>query len=139
MEAYLKTQELWEYVNLITEKPDELALPVTPAETAPDSVTATYNAAIATYNARQDELRAWYRADDKALGIIQLKLHDKLQYLVKATSNLTWMAIKSSFDQQGPTLIFVDFKAATNFQFNEKLEPAVQVAQLNNIVGQLHH
>ena len=26
-----------------------------------------------------------------------------------------------------------------NFQFNEKLEPAVQVSQLNHIVGRLHH
>ena len=94
---------------------------------------------MTAYNTRQDELRAWYRADDKALGIIQLKLHDKLQYLVKNTSNLTWQAIKSSFDQQGLASIFVDFKAATNFQFNEKLEPAVQVAQLNNMVGRLHH
>ena len=135
MEAYLKTQELWEYVNLITKKPEELTLPVAPAETALDSVTVTYNAQMTAYNMRQDELRTWYRADDKALGIIQLKLHDKLQYLVKSTSNLTWMAIKSSFNQQGPASIFVDFKAAPNFQFNEKLEPAVQATQLNNIVG----
>ena len=135
MEAYLKTQELWEYVNLETERPEELALPVALAETAPESVTVTYNAAMLAYNTRQTERRTWFRADDKALRIIQLKLHDKLQYLVKDTSNLTWQAIKSSFNQQGPASIFVDFKAATNFQFNEKLEPAVQVTQLNNIVG----
>ena len=135
MEAYLKTQELWEYVNLITEKPEDLALPSTPPAGALESVLATYNAAMTAYNTRQEELRTWYRADDKALGIIQLKLHDKLQYLIKNTSHQTWQSIKSSFDQQGPASIFVDFKAATNFQFNEKLEPAVQVAQLNNIVG----
>ena len=135
MEAYLKTQELWEYVNLKTERPEELTLPVAPAETAPESVTTIYNAQMLAYNTRQTERWTWFRADDKALGIIQLKLHDKLQYLVKDTSNLTWQAIKSSFDQQGPASIFVDFKAATNFQFNEKLEPAVQVTQLNNIVG----
>ena len=66
-------------------------------------------------------------------------MHDKLQYLVKNTSHRTWESLKSSFDQQGPASIFVDFKAATNFQFNEKLEPAVQVSQLNTIVGRLHH
>ena len=135
MEAYLKTQELWEYVNLITEKPEELTAPATPTAKASNSKVATYTAAKTAYDARQEELRAWYRADDKAVGIIQLKLHDKLQYLVKSTSHQTWQAIKSSFDQQGPALIFVDFNAATNFQFNEKLEPAVQVTQLNNIVG----
>ena len=135
MEAYLKTQELWEYVNLITKKPEELTSPTPPPAKATESAVTEYNAAKAAYNARQEELRTWYRADDKALGIIQLKLHDKLQYLVKNTSHQTWQAIKSSFNQQGPASIFVDFKAATNFQFNEKLEPAAQVAQLNNIVG----
>ena len=135
MEAYLKTQELWEYVNLITEKPEELTSPATPSSKATESEVATYSAAKKAYDDRQEELRDWYRADDKALGIIQLKLHDKLQYLVKNTSHRTWQSIKSSFDQQGPASIFVDFKAATNFQFNEKVEPAVQVTQLNNIVG----
>ena len=87
MEAYLKTQELWEYVNLITKRLEELTLPATPSAKATESEVATYTATKAAYDARQEELRAWYRADDKALGIIQLKLHDKLQYLVKNTSH----------------------------------------------------
>ena len=123
MEAYLKTQELWEYVDESTEKPDTIKEPTVPTLKATESEVATYDLMKKAYDDRLEEIRDWNRADDKAQGIIQLKLHDKLQYLVKSTSHRTWQSIKSSFDQQGPASIFVDFKAATNFQFNEKLEP----------------
>ena len=141
MEAYLKTQELWHYVTLAEgyTRPAELPLPAMPPAGATESVLVTFDANIKAYNDRQDELRTWDRGNDKALGIIQLKLHDKMQYLATDSANRTWLNIKASFNQQGSASIFVDFKAATNFQFNEKKEPAVQVAKLNNIVGWLQH
>jgi hypothetical protein len=57
---------------------------------------------------------------------------DKLQYLVKDTSLESWANIKSQFDVSGPAAIFVDFKYVINFKFDERKEPSVQVAELNN-------
>ena len=57
MEAYLKTQELWEYVNLITKKPEELTLPTAPPAKVTESVVTEYNTTKAAYDARQEELR----------------------------------------------------------------------------------
>ena len=71
MEAYLKTQELWEYVNLITEKPEELTLPATPSSKATESDVATYTAAKKAYDDRQEELR------------------DLLQSLITSTTSLS--------------------------------------------------
>ena len=42
MEAYLKTQELWEYVDLSTEKPEAIAEPATPSSKATEDEAATY-------------------------------------------------------------------------------------------------
>jgi hypothetical protein len=88
-----------------------------------------------------DEQRAvqmiWDTADEKALGIMQLRIADKLQYLVKNTARATWENIKKQFDVSGPAAVFVDFKWVINFKFDEKKEPAVQVAELNTCLNRL--
>ena len=96
MEAYLKTQELWQYITLAKgyTRPAELLLPVMPPAGAMESVLVTFDVAIKAFNNRQDELRDWDRGDDKALGIIQLKLHDKMQYLATDNANRTWLNVK---------------------------------------------
>ena len=50
MEAYLKTQELWEYVDLTTQKPDEIILPAAPSSKATESDVATYTTIKKEYN-----------------------------------------------------------------------------------------
>ena len=62
---------------------------------------------------------------------------DKMQYLKKSTAHRTWANIKDQFDKQGPASIFIDFRSAVNFHFKENKEPAIQVAELNTIVGHL--
>ena len=52
MEAYLKTQELWEYVDLTTEKPEDLTLPATPSSKATESEVATYDLVKKAYDDR---------------------------------------------------------------------------------------
>ena len=76
-------------------------------------------------------------ANDKSLGIIQLKMADKMQYLKKSTASRTWLNIKEQVDKQGLASIFVDFRSAVNFHFKENQEPAVQASGLNTIVGHL--
>ena len=142
MEAYLKTQELWYYVNGTIERPVRMDPPVDPAAgkdatKVSESAITKYVEAMKLYNENSDIIRAWDLANDKSLGIIQLKMADKLQYLRKSTAAGTWENIKEQFDKQGPASIFVDFRAAVNFHFKENQEPAIQVAGLNTIISHL--
>jgi hypothetical protein len=58
-------------------------VPESGSTTVAASATAAYKAAQKTYNEQRDVQIVW---DNKALGIIQLRMADKLQYLVKDTS-----------------------------------------------------
>jgi hypothetical protein len=142
MKAYLMSKELWYYVNGETKRPACVDAPVPPvpergSTTAGSSVTAAYEAALKTYNEQREVQIVWDRADNKALGIIQLRMADKLQYLIRDTSLQSWANIKSQFDVSGPAAIFVDFKFVINFKFDDRKEPAVQVAELNTRLNRL--
>jgi hypothetical protein len=142
MKAYLMSKELWYYVNGETKRPLCIDAPIVPvpeagSTTVASSATAAYKAALKTYNEQRDVQIVWDRADNKALGIIQLQMADKLQYLVKDTSLASWANIKSQFDVSGPAAIFVDFKYVINFKFDDRKEPAVQVAELNTRLNHL--
>jgi hypothetical protein len=87
MKAYLMSKELWYYVNGETKRPLCVDAPVPPvpergSTTIASSATAAYEAALKTYNEQREVQIVWDRADNKALGIIQLRMADKLQYLV---------------------------------------------------------
>jgi hypothetical protein len=142
MKAYLMSKELWYYVNGETKQPLCVDAPIQPvpesgSTTVAASATTAYKAALKTYNEQRDVQIVWDRADNKALGIIQLRMADKLQYLVKDTSLESWDNIKSQFDVSGPAAIFVDFKYVINFKFDERKEPSVQVAELNTCLNRL--
>jgi hypothetical protein len=142
MKAYLMPKELWYYVNGETKQPLCIDTPIQPvpesgSTTVAASATTAYKAALKTYNEQRDVQIVWDRADNKALGIIQLRMADKLQYLVKDTSLESWDNIKSQFDVSGPAAIFVDFKYVINFKFDERKEPSVQVAELNTCLNHL--
>jgi hypothetical protein len=142
MKAYLMSKELWYYINGETKRPSCVDAPVPPvpergSTTAGSSAIAAYEAALKTYNEQREVQIVWDRADNKALGIIQLRMADKLQYLIRDTSLQSWANIKSQFDVSGPTAIFVDFKFVINFKFDDRKEPAVQVAELNTQLNRL--
>jgi hypothetical protein len=142
MKAYLKSKELWYYVNGVKNRPScipELEPPI-PAEgstTILSSARLAYEATLKTYTEQRKIVLEWDTADDKALGIIQLQMADKLQYLVKGTACLTWENIQSQFDVSGLATIFVDFKYVINFKFDKRKEPSVQVAELNTRLNRL--
>ena len=86
MEAYLKTQELWYYVNGTIKRPYEIEHPADPVPAAGSttilkSVMDTYEAKMKIWKENFDKVREWDLANDKSLGIIQLKMADKMQYL----------------------------------------------------------
>jgi hypothetical protein len=77
MKAYLMSKELWYYVNGETKRPLCVDAPLPPvpeagSTTVASSATAAYKAALKTYNEQREVQIVWDRADNKALGIIQL-------------------------------------------------------------------
>ena len=105
------------------------------------SLTSTqkkaHKEALEAFVKANKEFMTWAKEDDKCLRLMQLKIADKLQYLVCKTAKETWESIKSQFDVSGPTAIFVDFRSAINFKFDERKDPSIQVAELNTRINHL--
>ena len=142
MEAYLKSKKLWYYVSGDTPAPSCIDQPAEPtplegSTTITSSQKAEYKELKKAYNEQYKICMAWNQIDDKALSLIQLKMGDKLQYLVKEKSEETWDNIKKQFDVSGPAAIFNDFKWIIEFKFDERKEPSIQVAELNTQLNRL--
>jgi hypothetical protein len=135
--AYLKTQGLWSYVLGVTLAPTEVAMPGSLRSSTPKSERLAHMAAMAEYKAAKTKADAWNMEDNKALGIILLKLTPSMQYLLKRYSKETWENIKKLFDTPGAAGMFVHFRAAINFKMDEKKDPSVQISKLQTAVDNL--
>ena len=137
--VYLKMQGLWSYVSGVTEEPPVVANPGTLHSGATPSETVTHKTLLKDYEAAKTKADAWniMIEDDKAMGIIALKLTPSMQYLLKKFSKETWENIKKLFDTPGAAGIFVHFRAAINFKMDEKKDPSVQISKLQTAVDNL--
>ena len=68
-----------------------------------------YEDELITFNTANEKFIKWNIEDDKALGSMQLRMINKLGYLIKENAMETWNNIKSQFDVSGPAAIFADF------------------------------
>ena len=142
MEALLKYKELWGYVSGDCVWPDASARPTEPS---PAEGTSTLSAAqkkahkdaMDAYVKANKDFMTWQKEDAKCLGLMLLKMIDKLQYLAGETAYDTWNNIKKQFDVSGPAVIFVDFRNVINFKFDERKDPSIQVAELNTRINHL--
>jgi hypothetical protein len=143
IEAYLRTQELWQYVNRTSVRPIVPPKPVIPIDATgtpygkTTSQMVAYRAAVDAYNTAFTTTGTWDIQDGKAMGIIQLKMNDSLQYLKQNYSRETWDNIYNQFATPGAAALFVDYKAAQNFVMTDKKDPSVQIAELNMIINHL--
>ena len=135
--AYLKMQGLWSYVSGITAEPAEVANPGSLHSGATPSEVVTHEKLLKDYDDAKTKAIAWGKEDDKAMGIIALKLTPSMQYLLKKYSKETWENIKKLFDTPGAAGIFVHFRAAINFKMDEKKDPSVQISKLQTAVNKL--
>ena len=91
MEALLKYKELWGYVSGDCVQPDAS---VRPTEPSPAEGTSTlspaqkkaHKDAMDTYVKANKDFMTWQKEDAKCLGLMLLKMIDKLQYLVGETA-----------------------------------------------------
>ena len=90
MEALLKYKELWGYVSGDCVRPDASPRPVDPS---PAEGTSTLTAAqkkahkdlMDAYIKANKDFMTWQKEDAKCLGLMLLKMVDKLQYLIGKT------------------------------------------------------
>ena len=132
MRAYLMSKELWGYVSGSVPQPKAANIPKKPTPN-PDTrmKKEAYDKQVLVFNEANEKFVKWGIEDDKAVGSMQLRMADKLGYLIRDTTFKTWNNIKSQFDVSGPAAIFVDFRYVINFKFDKKKDPSVQVAELN--------
>ena len=142
MEALLKYKELWGYVSGDCVRPEASERPTEPSlaegtSTLTNAQKKAHRDAMDAYVKANKDFMTWQKEDAKCLGLMLLKMIDKLQYLVGKTAYDTWNNIKKQFDVSGPAAIFVDFRNVINFKFNERKDPSVQVAELNTRINRL--
>ena len=142
MEALLKYKELWGYVSGDCIKPEASERPTEPSpEEGSSTLTSAqkkaHKTAMENYVKANKDFLTWQKEDAKCLGLMLLKMIDKLQYLVGETAYDTWNNIKKQFDVSGPAVIFVDFRNVINFKFDERKDPSIQVTELNTRINHL--
>ncbi|KAF8631363.1 hypothetical protein AX14_010945, partial [Amanita brunnescens Koide BX004] len=135
--TYLKMQGLWSYVSGITEEPPVVANPGSIRSGATPSEVTTHETLLREYEAAKTKADAWNIEDNKAMGIIALKLTPSMQYLLKEFSKETWENIKKLFDTPRAAGIFIHFRAAINFKMDEKKDPSAQISKLQTAVDNL--
>ena len=88
MEALLKYKELWGYISgdnvwpEASDKPKEPS-PVEGSSSLTSAEKKTHKDAIDAFVKANKDFMTWAKEDDNCLGLIQLRMVDKLQYLVR--------------------------------------------------------
>jgi hypothetical protein len=120
MQAFLRSQGLWNMVRGSEPNPPELA-----ADSKPEHIAF-----------HRKEHTDWSNRDNQAIGLIQLQLIDNLYDKVGATSFRTWKNLEESFGTLGLAIIHTDFKKAISFKLTGG-NPAPEIASLFTLFAHL--
>ena len=120
MQAYLRSQGLWNMVRGMQQNPPELG-----KGSKPDAIAL-----------RKKEKIEWSNCDEQVIGIIQLQLIDNLYDKVGLTSYQTWKNLEEAFGTPGLAIIHADFKKAINFTLSGS-NFAPEIANLYTLFAQL--
>src|ERR1700694_1822631 len=124
MKAYLRTQGLWQLVMGNEDKPEELpsgragqaARAATDTTPARDAIQAIPFPTAAELEARRKERQDWDNKDDRAIGIITLKISHSLRTHIVNEAATTWENLSTAFATPGPAAIFNDFAKVVNLR-----------------------
>jgi hypothetical protein len=104
MGDFLKFQELWRIVSGAFTR---LAVAVLPNQ------------------ANLDALAEWDTKDEKAQGILGLRLFPNLRTHLGATSTLSWATLDLAFGQPGISSIYADLQAALHVKISGSQNPLI--------------
>jgi Ser/Thr protein kinase RdoA (MazF antagonist) len=106
---------------------------------------ATYDAAMVTWRDTTHEqqvrnrkardkynkiVRELTENEEKALGLISMKLSPSLIHLIKDTARATWLTLKSEFRTIGAAGVYLDWMKLKEFQMTPNRDLSVQIGQL---------
>ena len=114
MTAFLRYKGLWQYVSGTKAGPSSLDESEKVALRADDTPKLVRDRLLAKKETWDD----FVVNDDKALGLITLKLTQSLRHYVKNTAQKTWTGLQDAFGKPGAAGIFVDFSAAIHWKVN---------------------
>jgi hypothetical protein len=116
MQAFLRSQGLWNMVRDSEANPPKLAEGAKPEHIA----------------FRKKERLDWSNRDDQAIGIIQLWLINNLYEKVGPTLWKAWKNLDDAFGTPGLVIIYADFKKAISSRLTGG-NPALEIASLNTL------
>ena len=131
LKAYLRSKGLWAYVNGSkmadwTESDQQSYL------------DPKIEASIKTKLADKWKLcQEWETEDDKALGVITMKLSPMLSSYVKGDSRTTWDDLKTMFGTPGVQAILNWFNNAIAWRFPTNKSPSESINELLDIFGKM--
>ena len=119
MAAYLKSSDLWEYVD-----GTEPEVQVPPAHADADVIAA---------------YKAWRSANNKAVGSILLRVNSAIQPEIITIDNATtmWNRLSALYDIVSIATIYKYFKEATSVRLDGVKHPQLQINRMANAVHQL--
>src|SRR6266571_5995335 len=143
MRAYLQSKECWLIVDGTKPRShkweqEEYSIPaVTEVEKGVEKVVKEATMAWRDTTKVTEEWLEWTEADNKALGIITLKLSPSLSMMIKKTAALTWAGLIKCFDQPGAAGVYVDFQKAIRWKFPQNKNPVQEIGDLMVIIDRL--
>ena len=116
MKAYLQSQEVWIMVLGTFEQPT-----------------------LASNRSNATEVFQWMQNDEKAQGIIRLRLSPQILLMMKdqTTSKGLWQEIKDIYGTSSAANIFADFKKAVNTRVPGDKHPAASIASIQSCFDNL--
>ncbi|HYT41908.1 MAG TPA: DUF4219 domain-containing protein, partial [Methylomirabilota bacterium] len=132
MRAYLQVKEMWQYVNGTIEQPKKYIQEERSMPASVDEKGKEVKPRLAWVDTDQVDLKftEWSKQDDKALGIMTLKISPSLTYLIELTASETWNAIEKRYGQPGAAGVYVDFMEAIHWEMPQNKNPAEELGSL---------
>ena len=84
-----------------------------------------------------NDWKAWCAKDNKAVGILMMKMKSELQTFIKYSARETWSTLQESFGKSGLPGIFADYKLFKNWQLNINDDPTISISEMEIITNHL--
>ncbi|KIL58647.1 hypothetical protein M378DRAFT_15423 [Amanita muscaria Koide BX008] len=129
--AYLRSQGLWHAVEVI--KPE-----LTKEESVARYAEKTTQIEKERIEAKYKDHKEWDEDDDKALGVIALKMNRDLWHYLGDTAKETLDALRVAYRTPGAAGVFVDFQSLIHWKMTNNEDPSIQNNKLQMIIDRLN-
>ncbi|KIL55753.1 hypothetical protein M378DRAFT_17660 [Amanita muscaria Koide BX008] len=129
--SYLRSQGLWHAV-------DEVKPELTKDESVARYEEKTTQIEKDRIEAKYKDHKEWDEDDDKALGVIALKMNQDLWHYLGDTAKETLTALTVAYGTPSAAGIFVDFQSLIHWKMSNSEDPSIQINKLQTIIDHLN-